>query len=531
VKNIDIYGKSKYIYAICFGAAALAAILIRVCLNETTFVDDSYIFLRIAENAVNGHGLVWNINEAPLEGYTSFFYLIINIIAVKFFNHPELFLQIFGITTSFVTIALIYLLYNAVDPLLKTENLITSILILISPCFIFWSTAGMETSFYMMFLIFTIYIYLKKTNSPISYIATGGIFAVLYLIRPESMVFFIYALFFSAYQLFKEKNNSKLLLLTCMVFGFQLIFAPYFIWHLNYFGVLFPNSYYAKIGGGIYQVKGGISYLFIHGEKLFMRGWYLLIPIMVLFIFEKKNYKHAFLLGLGLMSVLVTVINGGDHFDYARFLIPVLPMFLVVFPSSLKKLYSIFKNKIDYTIYCFCIPAIVLILNIKNPVYSEFIFKQMKPVVIENNNTDEGYKWEVGFIKMGRTLNRISKPGETIAVVPVGAIGYFSQMNILDMAGILNSDIANEPFVEKYIKDWHPGHNKGDGYYILAHKPKYIQMVDYLTTSPQSVPGPHGLFFKSVYEIWNSPDFHSEYEFYPIKFSDSIYYNLYRRIN
>jgi hypothetical protein len=171
----------------------------------------------------------------------------------------------------------------------------------------------------------------------------------------------------------------------------------------------------------------------------------------------------------------------------------------------------------------------VLVVNLKDPMYTEFIFKPKKPLVVENNNLSEGYNWQVGFIKMGKTLSRISKPGETIAVVPVGAIGYFSNINVLDMVGILNSDIAREPFVEKYIKNWRPGHNKGDGYYILAHKPKYIQLVDYLTTTPQSVPGPQGLFFKSVIEIWNSPEFHTEYEFYPIKLEKGIYYNLYRR--
>jgi hypothetical protein len=152
----------------------LAAILIRLCLNETTFVDDSYIFLRIAENAVNGHGFVWNINEAPLEGYTSYLYFLINIIAIKFFSGPELFLQIFGIFTSLITIVLVYLLYNEVDPLLKTENLVTSILVSISPCFLYWSVAGMETSFYMMFLIFTIFIYIKIGHTLINYIVTGG---------------------------------------------------------------------------------------------------------------------------------------------------------------------------------------------------------------------------------------------------------------------------------------------------------------------------------------------------------------------
>jgi arabinofuranosyltransferase len=523
--------QSKYIFSICFGTIVFAALIIRLCLNETTFVDDSYIFLRMAENAVNGHGFVWNLNESPLEGYTSFLYFLINIIAVKFFSRPELFLQIFGITTSLVTIVFIYQLYNAIDPLLKTENLVTSILVSISPCFLYWSLAGMETSFYMMFLIFTTFIYIKKCNSPINYMVTGGLFAILYLIRPESLIFFIYALLFSTYQLFKEKNKSRWLLLLCMVFGFELIFAPYFIWHLKYFGVLFPNSYYAKVGGGIYQFQGGVSYLFIHGKKLFSKGWFILIPIMALFIFEKKKKEQVFLFGLAIISVLITVLDGGDHFDYARFLIPVLPLLLIPFPSSLKKAYSFFKNKINYTLFCFTIPIIILIVNIKNPMYSEFIFNPKMPLAVSNNNLEEGYNWQVGFIKMGKTLNRISKPAETIGVIPVGAIGYFSKIRILDMAGILNSDIAREPFVEKYIKNWRPGHNKGDGYYVLAHRPEYIQLVDYLTTSPQSVPGSHGLFFKSIIEIWNSPIFHSEYEFYPIKLEDGIYYNLYRRRN
>ncbi|NUM63395.1 MAG: hypothetical protein HUU44_14860, partial [Ignavibacteriaceae bacterium] len=43
----------------------------------TTILDDAYIFLRYAENIVNGYGFVWNIHEAPVEGYTSFLYLVV----------------------------------------------------------------------------------------------------------------------------------------------------------------------------------------------------------------------------------------------------------------------------------------------------------------------------------------------------------------------------------------------------------------------------------------------------------------------
>ena len=107
--NTKLLGKSKYIFAICFGAVVLTIITIRLCINETTFVDDSYIFLRIAENAANGLGFIWNINESPLEGYTSFLYFLINIAAVKFFSQPVLVLQIFGIFTSLVTIIFVFL--------------------------------------------------------------------------------------------------------------------------------------------------------------------------------------------------------------------------------------------------------------------------------------------------------------------------------------------------------------------------------------------------------------------------------------
>ena len=96
---------------------------------------------------------------------------------------------------------------------------------------------------------------------------------------------------------------------------------------------------------------------------------------MALFIFEKINYKQIFLLGLVVISVLITVINGGDHFDYARFLLPILPLFLVPIPSSLKKACSFLKNRINCNLFCFLIPVMIFLVNIKNPVYSEFIIR------------------------------------------------------------------------------------------------------------------------------------------------------------
>ena len=78
----------------------------------TTFLDDSYIFLRYAENIFNGYGFVWNINDPPVEGYTSFLYLVTLIIAKFLSIDLELFAILVGIISSTLTLFLAYLIYD-----------------------------------------------------------------------------------------------------------------------------------------------------------------------------------------------------------------------------------------------------------------------------------------------------------------------------------------------------------------------------------------------------------------------------------
>ena len=44
----------------------------------------------------------------------------------------------------------------------------------------------------------------------------------------------------------------------------------------------------------------------------------------------------------------------------------------------------------------------------------------------------------------GSTLNRIANKDDYIAAVPIGAIGYYSKMNVIDMVGIVDPVIAHE---------------------------------------------------------------------------------------
>jgi hypothetical protein len=133
------------------------------------------------------------------------------------------------------------------------------------------------------------------------------------------------------------------------------------------------------------------------------------------------------------------------------------------------------------------------------------------------------------FVMIGRSLRDIAQPGDSIALVPIGAIGFYSGMTVYDMVGLVDPTIAHEPFSQEYIKSsWRPGHDKGDGLYILQLMPTYILIVDRLTYEPLSGVDDWALQYKSIAEIWNSPQFHEEYHFCPIRIS-GWYINLYCR--
>jgi len=65
----------------------------------------------------------------------------------------------------------------------------------------------------------------------------------------------------------------------------------------------------------------------------------------------------------------------------------------------------------------------------------------------------------------------------------------------------------------------------------LSRKPDYIQLIDPLTSVPTPGLDEFANQYKSKVEIWESPEFHTNYEFFPIQTEEGWYYNLYRRIN
>jgi hypothetical protein len=84
-------------------------------------------------------------------------------------------------------------------------------------------------------------------------------------------------------------------------------------------------------------------------------------------------------------------------------------------------------------------------------------------------------------VQVGRWLRDELPADTTVALIPVGAIGYESRLPVLDMLGITDEHIAHRKLK---IGGLAAGHEKYDTEYVLDEEPDIILLFDGLTNDP-----------------------------------------------
>jgi len=491
--------------------------------DYSPLVDDAYIPLRYAQNAADGFGLVWNPGGPRVQGYSSQLHLLTLIVFEKLGLTALAWAPLFGALCAVVSMALTVVLLRQLNPRRQPENLVGAILLGLSPQFWFWSLAGLETTLFAVLVLASVLAYLGKMSGRLPAWCAGALFALCGLTRPEGALLFAFTLAFDAALAWREEPRKWRSTLG-MLAGFAAIYLPVFVWQGLYFGDLLPNTYYAKTGAGWIQIRGGWNYLFASLADVFA---YSLVPLLLVLVSLGKRPLERLYVAFALLSAcILIVLEGGDHFGNARFLAPFLPLVFVLATLGLSEL----TRRLTRVRAALCLGVLILVALLA--------FRQSNALTIEPGWAELPKAdsqalaflddWVAGFRVMGRTLREIATPDQSIAVVPIGAIGYFSGMQVIDMTGLTDPVIAHEPFDPDYVTSWRPGHDKGDGPYVLRQQPDFIQLVDRLTSQPFPGVDEFGEQYKSVMEIWNAPEFERLYEFYPVRVRGGWYYNLYR---
>ncbi|KTD33626.1 hypothetical protein [Legionella israelensis] len=300
-------------------------------------IDDMYIPLRYAKHWVSGEGLLWNIGEPPVEGYTSFGFLVLAAAFLKMGLNPVIMFKVAGV---------LGLVLTAIGLTLMSRlwfnwrlSFIPLLWLLWYRGQIVWSVSGLETSVYEALMIWAVFFafralgyrfYPLERRDPriIYYLLSGLMLAFAALTRPETPAF-VLMFFFLFYIDGLKKYWRGLKFFTAIFLCFYL---PYFLWHYYYFTRLFPNSIYCK---GLTGHSWGV----LTANYLKLTWPFLLLSLPA--IQKAKDFRYLFLL---LPSIIYMFLLLGADPIVAFYNRLFLPAFALLLPLSLLGLSHLMGN-------------------------------------------------------------------------------------------------------------------------------------------------------------------------------------------
>lgn len=233
--------------------------------------DDAYVPLRYAQHWAEGEGLVWNPGEAPVEGYSSFTYLVLATLSIVAGLPPMLVLKVVGVLSLMVCCLLTWRL--ACHFVNRSVACIAPALFSATKGSIWWSVSGLETLFYGALALGSVFCFLRnwtrqgKRVMPArrcsTWLVSSAVLAALAaMTRPEGPIIGAALVAVGGIQLLimarqeGRDSGARLLLklglrdLALFSLIFSLIFGAYFLWRYDYYGRLFANTVYCKHGTG-----------------------------------------------------------------------------------------------------------------------------------------------------------------------------------------------------------------------------------------------------------------------------------------
>lgn len=463
--------------------------------------DDSFISFRYARNLADGYGPVFNTGE-KVEGYTSFGWMLIFALLHHIGVEPIAASRTLGLLSGAATLILCF---KFMSRLRSGASIIISclppIFLALNGGFTLWSQAGMETSLFTFLISWAVFSTLRKElNSPF----TGFLYALAALVRPEGLLFILLGL---VYVFYRSRSLRETFIFAVPPL---IILTPYHIWRISYYGMLFPNTFYAKTSSGFDLVPTGLDYL-ARGFSSF-HVWIFLIPFLASFLEPGTRKISLFFLWLALPYCTYVTHVGGDWMPMFRFVIPLLPMFYVAAALGMANLLNMGAQarRTKYTYYFWA-----AFLIIAGCLTFEYSATKRAELIMRYHNL-------LGPKKVGLWLAENASPDTTIALGFVGAIPYYSRLETVDIWGITNRDIARQAFRARDILG--PGHYKHDADSVLARNPDIIIFNSCLTALPDEAPVPRD---PAERELFDHALFSSLYRPGRVRLGKNCYFRFY----
>jgi hypothetical protein len=413
-------------------------------------IDDMYISLRYAKHWSAGYGLVWNIGEPPVEGYSNFIFVVIGRLALSLGCDPVFFLKSTGVLGLFLTSCAVYAL--ARFWFVTTLALIPCIWLLADKGQVLWGVSGLETTVYQALLCWAVFFIFRglgysfhtpekecvsereltdDERRPMSFVTAGVLLALAGASRPEAPVLMV--LFAVLLILNRPKRPCPRYMKSGIFFCCTLLlcFVPYFLWRWHYYGRVFPNPVYCK---GLTNPM-----TFVLDKDYLLLIWPF--ALLALPASSQPNDPRPYFLWLPSVVYLALLI-GADPivaFDHRLF----LPAFALLLPLALvgvSRLYTRYFQQEEIDSFVVYLGGLLI----------AFFFIPMMTVGEYRDFTEHPLAGERLRQRVVSWLQIHTAPGSQVVLADSGFIPYHSQYQFIDSYCLNNLEMTNTPRLLMY---------------------------------------------------------------------------------
>jgi arabinofuranosyltransferase len=451
ILNLILAAAALFYWALIFGASF-------VIKGERyfTLIDDAMISMRYAKHLAQGHGLTWNIGEAPVEGFTNLGWTLY-MGFLHLFSIPASKISLVVMLTSvIILLANIYVVYRITETLLPDSKYAPLLAAFITAFYfplIFWSLRGMEVGLLTLLVDLSILLAISKDKTTLVSI----VLALAILVRIDAI---IPAALIVLYLFIKNKRSAIIPAISVIVTTIAIL-----LFQKIYFGDFLPTTYYQKVTGfaTLERIRHGIIVFnqFATRDTLFL----FLFSLAGLFYYKlQRNREALLLLGIFLAQCAYSIYIGGDYAEPEtnaanRFVTQGMPALFILFSWITSRALSdlttaqprsaLSNPKLNPAI---SLALIILLIISGEPWFSYSI--DNAPLL----------KADIRRVKLGLHIAENTSPEAVIAVHAAGQIPYYSERTTIDLLGL------NDPVVAKGLGhgEFYPGHNKWDYDYSIS---------------------------------------------------------------
>lgn len=443
--------------------------------------EDAAMIMRYAQHLAGGHGIVWNIGEAPVDGATDFLFMVTSAALIKLGFTVGQAVRGIGFAAHLLTVLLVYWANRRIQHGSISFSFLSGLYLAVGTGLSYVS-AYFGTPFFALAAAstWTLSLVLMKAENPRWWLALAFALSGLVtgLIRPEGVILASLMLLSIVFLRWVESGNQSLSFwerakaakILPMIVIFAVVFltlgGTYFLWRWDYFGYPLPNPFYKK---------GEEGWKWGSFQNSTLNVLRLCLPVVFAFILGFRSNATAkralayllpilgFAAAFGMIS---DEMNYGARFQYAIVPIALMSWIPLVRGINFERLKQLsLKERSAYLV-----AGGVLFASLVY--YSWF---QNCFLALYQQSCDRPYERD-GRLEMAKMLADYRGKGYVIATTEAGLLPYYSGWDAIDTWGLNDQFIAhNGSITVEYLDQIRPHIIMFHDYYSPLVPPKLTE--------------------------------------------------------